>query len=157
MPAQHAERASRTRRSPRAFARRFLRRHRRALAAATAGLGVLIALTSLRGAAAPTTSGPAPSDGPDLRSGEVIVPVLLASSAIAGVLSEGDIVDVVGFPEGQATVVAPRVRIIGLPSSGSSFSASSSAVVLVAAPASQALALSAASSEGGVTVTIRRD
>ncbi len=92
-----------------------------------------------------------------MRAGEVIVPVLLTSGAIAGVLSEGDIVDIVGFPEGQATVVAPRVRIIGLPATGTSFSATSSAVVLVAAPSSQALALSAASSDGGVTVTIHSD
>lgn len=108
MPAQPDQPVVRTRRDPRAFAHRFLRRHRRPLAAATAGLGVLLALTTLRGASAPAASSPSPNDGPGLRAGEVIVPVLLTSGAIAGVLLEGDIVDIVGFPDGQATVVAPR-------------------------------------------------
>ncbi|MCX6432528.1 MAG: hypothetical protein NTX29_06965 [Actinobacteria bacterium] len=128
MPAQPDQPAVRTRRDPRA--------------------------TTLRGASGPAASSPSSNDGPGLRAGEVIVPVLLTSGAIAGVLSEGDIVDIVGFPDGQATVVAPRVRIIQLPAAGATFSASSSAVLLVAAPESRALALSAASADGGVTVTI---
>jgi hypothetical protein len=90
--------------------------------------------------------------------GEVIVPLLLTSGALASVLSEGDIVDIVGSAGDETSdlaVIASRVRVIDLPSSGSAFTSSSTPVMLVAAPESRALALSAASAAGGVGVLIR--
>ena len=82
-------------RDPRVAVRRLLRRHRRPLAAALAGLGALLALTALRGA--PTDAGAAPTlDGRSgIDAGEVTVPVVLASSAFASVLDVGDVVDLV--------------------------------------------------------------
>ncbi|MBK9738242.1 MAG: hypothetical protein IPO93_01720 [Actinobacteria bacterium] len=99
-----ADRLSRT--------RRFVRRHRRSIAAALAAAGVVLALTSLRGAA---------SDAPDpvvaaassarVGAGQVAVPIVLSSPAIAGILGVGDVVDVVGISGQESatvTVVAAR-------------------------------------------------
>lgn len=147
-------------RDPRPGARRLLRRHRRPVAAAVAGVGALVALTALRGT--PTDPAASPFDGGTtaaaVRTGEVAVPVVLASGAITASLAVGDVIDVIGLTRGEpptATVVAPRARIIELPSAGSGLTGSSAAVVLVAVPESAALPLSAASASGGLTVVIR--
>lgn len=93
-----------------------------------------------------------------LRAGEVAVPVLLSSGAIAQALHIGDVIDVVGI-SGQdtavATIVAPQATVLELPSNGSALSGSSSAVVVVAVGEDDALELSAASANGGVSVLIR--
>jgi hypothetical protein len=150
--------ALRALREPGVTARRFVRRHRRALAAVVAGLGLLVALTTLRGAPSPASGAPVMADGRAVRPGEVIVPLLLTSGALASVLSEGDIVDIVGSARGETSdlaIIASRVRVVDLPSAGSALTSSSSTVLLVAAPETRALALSAASAAGGVGVLIR--
>lgn len=118
---------------------------------------MLLALTTLHEGSSSATATTVVGDVRTVASDEVIVPVLLSSAAFAAVLAEGDIVDIVGFTgdgTATATVIAPRVRIVDLPASGGSFTASSTAVILVAAPPSRALALSAASADGGVGVLI---
>ena len=52
-----------------------------------------------------------------LGSSQVIVPVRLADADVTALLSDGDLVDVVGADEqsGRATVVASRVRVAAVP------------------------------------------
>ncbi len=52
-----------------------------------------------------------------LASGAVIAPVRLADADVTALLSDGDLVDVVGADEqtGRATVVASRVRVVAVP------------------------------------------
>lgn len=88
--------------------------------------------------------------------GEVAVPLVLASGAIAATLAPGDVVDLVAVDDlGTATVVASRARVLELPGAGGTLSATTSAVVLVAVPEARALPLTAASTGGAVTVVIR--
>ena len=144
-------------RDPRVGARRLVRRHRRPLAAVLAGLGALLMLTALRGA--PADAGPSPilTGRSGIGAGEVAVPVVLASSALASVLEVGDVVDLVaasGDDPDSARLLAPGARAIELPSGGSALSASASAVIVVAVRAADALPLSATSASGGLTVVI---
>lgn len=91
-------------------------------------------------------------------AGQVAVPIVLSSPAIAGILGVGDVVDVVGI-SGQesatATVVAARAEVIDVPSSGSAFTSSSAAVVVVAVREADALPLLAASASGALSILIR--
>jgi hypothetical protein len=144
-------------REPRVAMRRLVRRHRRPLAAALAGLGALLLLISVRAAPTGASSAPVPDGRSGVETGEVAVPVVLASSALASVLDVGDVVDLVAVPRddsASARLLAPRARVVELPSGGSALSASSSAVIIVAVDESEALALSAASTGGGLTVVI---
>jgi hypothetical protein len=89
-------------------------------------------------------------------SGDVIVPVLLASGAVAAVLSVGDVVDVLGLSDAsppEPTVIAREARVYEIPASAA-FAGSSSAVVLMVVPESEAVPLSAASLGGGVSVIL---
>ena len=144
-------------RDPRRAARRILRRRRRPIAAALAGAGVLLALTTLHATPAPEAAGTDLVPGSTLPPGLVVVPVVLATGAVASVLAVGDVVDVVDFSDTEptrATVVARGARVYGLPA-GATFSGSTSTVVLVSVPEREALPLSAASAAGGVGVVIR--
>lgn len=128
------------------------------MAAALAGAGVLLALTSLRPSPAVLVDiGPDPSS---LRPGEVAVPVTVSSSAIARTLVAGDLIDVVGLSgtDGatpRASVIAPRTRVLEVPDSASTFGSSASAVILLAVRESDALELSAVTAQGPVAVLIR--
>ena len=144
---------------PRSATQRFLRRHRRPTAAVLAALGALVALTALR-TSPPPPAGLSPNEQVDstVRTGEVLVPVALASAAIAATLDVGDVIDLVGLTGADrvtAEVVMRHVRVVEVPSPGSALSGTSSGVVLVAVPESQALKLSAASANGGLMVVIR--
>jgi hypothetical protein len=137
-------------------ARRIVRRHRRPLAAALAATAALLALTSLRAPATPPAPSTVQGDDARQRSGEVTVPVTLASGAIASVLDVGDVVDLVTIPEsGVPSVVAPGARVVQLASAGSALSSTASAVVLVAVPDARALDLSAAAAASPLSVIIR--
>lgn len=143
-------------RSTRTAVRRLMRRHRRPLAAVLAGVAALLLLTSLRPSPAIPAVADASADPAVPRPGEVTVPVALLSAAVAGVLEVGDVVDLVAVDDaGTASVVAARARVVGLPSSGSALTSSSSAIALVAVPDQGALDLSAASSAGPLSVIIR--
>jgi hypothetical protein len=144
---------------PRLIARRFLRRHRRPVAAVLVGLGLLLALSSLRtGPVASVGTGSGPEPLPGIRSGEVAVPVVLAASVVTSILDVGDIVDLVGLSDddtGTAHVVAPHARVVELPLGGSGLTSSASGVVLVAVREADALPVSQAAAQGGVTVVLR--
>jgi len=143
-------------RDPRRAARRILRRRRRPIAASLAGAGALLALTTLHSTPVPVAAGTDLVPGSTLPPGLVVVPVVLATGAVASVLAVGDVVDVVDFSETEpttATVVARGARVYALPA-GATFSGSSSTVVLVSVPEREALPISAASAAGGVGVVL---
>ena len=117
---------------------------------------MLFALTSLR----PTpTSAQVPADTASLarlRPGEVAVPVVLASPALAATAEPGAGVDVVAAPDdvtGDASVVAAGARVLRAAGDGG-FASGSSSVVLVAVPERYALALSGAL-DRTLTIVIR--
>lgn len=86
------------------------------------------------------------------------MPIVLSSPAIARSLEVGDVVDIVGVAGSEsatATVVARDARIIDMPDAGSTFTASSAPVLVVAVRESDALSLIAASASGGLSVLIR--
>lgn len=140
--------------------RRRVRRHRRPLAAGLAAAGVLVGLGTLRGAEpAPGETGPGSTPSvASVADGEVAVPVLLTSAAVAGTLTEGDVIDVVGISGREtatATIVAAGATVLEIPSGGSNLTAASSAIVIVAVAERDALPLSAAAANGAVSVLIR--
>ena len=143
-----------TLRDPRGSLRRAARRHRRPLAATLAGLAAVLALTTLRGGTAPATtpSGTSTVTGSAL-PGEVTVPVVLSSSAMAAVLRVGDVIDLVAAATPTA-VVARGARVVELSGGGSALGGSASAVVLVALPESDALRV-VTSTGDGLTPMIR--
>jgi hypothetical protein len=144
----------------RASLRRLTRRYRRPIAAALAGLGVLVGLTTIRSGNLPPVAGPgSSSQSPtSVRSGEVAVPVVLAAAGIAATLDVGDVIDVVGISGREAAtavIVAPHARVLELPTTASGLTGSSSAVILLAVAEDDALPLSAASANGALSVLIR--
>jgi hypothetical protein len=124
-----------------------------------AGCAVVLALTSLRPNADPVIPASSVGTTGDERGrpGEVTVPVVLTSGAIAAVLEIGDVIDLVGAPttEGaSASVVARGARVVELPRGGSALGASTAAVVLVALPEADALRV-VTSMGDGLTPVIR--
>jgi hypothetical protein len=124
-----------------------------------AGVAVVLALTSLRSSgdpALPPSSGGA--TGIDRgRPGEVTVPVVLASGAIAALLEIGDVIDLVRSPttgDAMASVVARDARVVELPRGATALGASTAAVVLVALPEADALRV-VTSMRDGLTPVIR--
>ncbi len=135
----------------------LLHRRRRPIAATLAGLGALLALTTLRGAPAPAAGEAPQRPGGAMHAGEVVIPVVLATGAVASVLAIGDIVDIVGFTDTEpprADVIARRARVFDLPS-GAGLTGSTSSVVLIAVQERAALTVSAASEDGGVGLLLR--
>ncbi|MFM7145236.1 MAG: hypothetical protein ACKOW5_02765 [Actinomycetales bacterium] len=130
---------------------RILRRHRRVIAAAATGLGVLFVIAALRPAP------PAPPLPPDPRlppAGQVALPVELASASAATMLQVGDRVDVVSVREADqpARILARDVTVL-LPASTAGFVGSASGSVLLAM--SESAALQVAQATGQVTVLLR--
>lgn len=123
------------------------------IAAVLAGLATLLVISTLRGGPAPSANAPLPDPG-SARAGESSVPVTLASAGLAAVLQVGDVVDLVSVaaPE-NPRVVATAARILQVPSGGGVLS-STSTIVMVAVPASQALAVTAAASQEALTFVI---
>lgn len=152
-------------RDPRGSLRRTVRRHRRPLAAALAGLAALLAVTVLR--AAPETA-----DAPDAAAasstgtaipGHVTLPVSLSSGAVAAVLRVGDVIDLIGSTHGgassddaaaPASVIARGARVVDLPVGASALGGTSSAVILVSLPEADALRV-VTSMRDGLTPVIR--
>ena len=142
----------------RARVRRFTRRRRRPLAAALAGLGVLVALTSLRTPTAAVQPESQPPGQGLLRPGEAAVPIALSSPALVRTISLGSIVDIIGVPRDEGadpTVVVHGARVIDIPDGGSGISVSSTPVIVVAVDDADALPLVATSSRDIVGLVIR--
>lgn len=129
-----------------ALLRTRARRHRRPLAAVLAFLAVLALGTSLRAPAAPEGAPAAIT----LADGEVAVPVTLASSAVAGTVRPGDVVDLVVAQSGD--VIAHGARIIEASSAGGFTAAGTAVVVLATDRASALAALSVEATRGALSV-----
>jgi len=125
--------------------RHTLTRRRRIVAAVLAGLGVIFLISSLRGPT-PVAIEDSPA-GTGLHADEVAVPVVVRPGVVVGALTPGMIIDLIG--DGHTTREA---RIVGIPRSG--FGPTSDAVVVVAVPEAQGLAL-ASHSSAGLNVMIR--
>ena len=135
----------------RASWRRTVLRFRRPLAAVLSGLAVVLAVSSLTSAPVPAVPTPTRAT---TSPGEVTVPVPLAVRAVADALAPGAIVDLVSVTgDGRASIVAARARVVGQPVGGSGF-APTDALLLVAVPESQALAVATATAQGAMTVLI---
>ncbi len=137
---------------------RAIRRRRRPLAAVLAGLGVLLALASLRQpapiATEPTTDTPMSAR---LAATEVAVPIVLSSPALSVALSVGDIVDVVGTgADGVAETIAHGARVLQIPEGSSGFGGTGSSVVLLATDEADGVAVSVAAAAGSLSFLIRQ-
>jgi hypothetical protein len=133
---------------------RVSRRHRRIIAAAVAGLGVLFALASLQQSPAPQVLLGESRIADTLRSGEVAVPVTLTSPSSAAALSVGDLIDLVGnSPEGAPRVLATSARVLRIPVTTGG---SNPSVLVVAVDQSIGTTLALSSTiNSGVAVIIR--
>lgn len=137
-----------------AFASR-IRRYRRPLAAVCAGLAVLLTISALK-APQPAASAMGMDLAPRPAIGEIAAPITLASAAIASSLEVGDIIDLVAIPTtgtGRAKVVARRARVLDIGDS-SGFGASESALIVVAVPELDALAIADATVDSELTALI---
>lgn len=124
------------------------------------------ALADLGPVVGKTLAGRVPADqilaGADLvsggfagRTGRVIAPVRLADGDLTALLSEGDLVDVVGADEqtGKAETVAARVRVVAVPPAARETGSSAGGgliLVEVTPVAAGALAAASASAQLGV-------
>lgn len=120
----------------------------------TAGLGVLLAVAAMRAEPVPPPSPPAAEAPAELRAGEVAVPTLLPSAAVAALLSVGDVVDVIGGTP-VAAVLARSARVLAIPATASSTGTAAGAVVVLAMGEAEALPVGRAMADGSVMVVIR--
>lgn len=125
--------------------RHTISRRRRLVAAFAAGLGVLFLISALRSPSPAVMATTSPNSV--LHVGEVAVPVVVNPGVVAGALAPGMVIDLIG--DGHTTREA---RVIRIPTSG--FGPTSEAVVVVAVPEAQGLALASRASSG-VSVMIR--
>jgi pilus assembly protein CpaB len=91
-------------------------------------------------------------------SGQVIAPVRLADGDLTALLTDGDLVDVVGADEqtGRATVVASGVRVVAVPPAARDpASAAGGGLILVEVARSTATALASASAASQLSVVWR--
>jgi hypothetical protein len=92
-------------------------------------------------------------------AGHLQYPIRLSDEAVAGLLTPGDVVDVLGSdPRGPAEVVAHDLLVTEIPTAdggmGSAFSSDGDGLVVVAVTSDDALALAAAASRGPLTVAV---
>jgi hypothetical protein len=139
---------------------------RRVLAAMLAGVGVLLALSSLKPAPPPARAAAA-SPSADvlrgLRPGQVAAPVRLVDPGIAPLLHAGATVDVLAAPESPtgsadatrspARVVASGVRVLAVTAPAASEPSLGTLVVLAVSRA-DAQALAGAEAGGRLSVTL---
>ena len=130
--------------------RAFMRRHRRPLAALSAGAAVLIALSTVRQPAAAPATGPRQMA---LTPGTVAISVELDISRAH--LIPGAVIDVVSIPEdGTSAHVVTRDTDVLDVASTSTLGASSATNVLLGASEADALALADAAARGPLTALI---
>lgn len=120
------------------------------MAGALAAVAVLLTVSTLRSDPPPPAVA---EQAPPVAAGEVTVPVPIALRAVIDLLEPGDLVDLLAItPEGGTDVVAKRARVVDAPPGGLS---SSSGVLLVAVPESDAVDLAGAGAQGSLSVLIR--
>jgi hypothetical protein len=131
-------------------------RHRRILAAACAGIAVLLILGIMADALRPpevlVDSGPVSLR---LRTDESAVPVLLADKQLAAAVAPGDLIDLVQIGAGaDAHPVTSRSRVLDTGSAQSGFASERSALLVVAVPTAQAARIAAAGALGSLTLVL---
>ena len=151
--------------SRRRWLRHALVRYRRTLAAACAFVSILLVVSALHPSSAASEAAgvkqDAEVDAPPatlLDRGLVAAPVRLADAGTAKLLSVGSIVDVLAADgEGQATIVADAVEVLGVPAPDDGFGGSDfgGALVLLAVTSRQAIELAARSAVGPLSVVLR--
>ncbi len=126
--------------------RNLLRRRRRLVAAVAAALAVAFALLSLR------PQPPAlPKSLPVVASGEVAVPIVIDSPAIAATLIPGDVIDVFSVGgDGYSPLVAADARVLERPGLDGP-----DAVVLIAVRESAGRAVATAPGRLGIVIRQR--
>ncbi len=133
-------------------------RHRRSVSAGFAFLAVLLGLAAVTGGpeAPALVRGDTPGASARVAEGQVEVPIRLADPAVVGVVTPGDVVDVIASLHGtSATLVAEGVTVTGVPSSAADGPWSSGdGLVMVAADEEDVLALAGAAARGPVTIVI---
>jgi hypothetical protein len=125
-------------------------------------VAVLAAGSSLRPS---SPDPPAPDIGTSsawrLPTGLVAAPVRITEPSVAGLLSRGDVVDVVAADaRGRASVVAPGAVVVWLPAPDTGAFAPdpfSGAVVLVAVASSTAVAMAGATAAGQLSLVLTGD
>lgn len=123
--------------------KKFTHRHRRLLGSISAGLAILILFASLRTPSTSADGSTGSTAQPRLAIGQVAVPITLTSSALSSTLRVGDQLDIVVPAEsGYPRTLARDARVIDLPG-GQGFSATSSAVIVVAVSSDDGYALAA--------------
>ena len=141
----------------RSFARLFIARHRRVLAAICAGLAALLILSVFVDSAEPAAvSAIDARPSQQLGAGEVAVPILLADAKLAAGVDPGDHVDLVQLSEmSPATVIAEGARVLSKGSNGSAFSAGEAQMLVVAVSRTQALPVAAAGAAASLTLVMQ--
>jgi hypothetical protein len=134
--------------------RRWLVLHRRFAGAALAFVAVFTALQVLAPDQQPA-SGSAAVSAPEAEAGLLQLPLRLADADVAGLLTAGDVVDVIGSEaRGRTTVVASSLTVVDVPKSTGGFGTSGDGIVVVAVRSDQALTLAAAATQGPLTVAV---
>lgn len=109
--------------------RRIVRRHRRPIAAASAGISVLFMIAALR---PEPIEAPLVESAPRLHAGEVGIPIAIANASLVSMIRDGDVVDVLAITEASPVRVAEAVRVVDATEQG---------VLLLAVPQSDTSAV----------------
>ena len=132
-------------------------RHRRILAAVCAGLATLLTLSLfLDTRAAPAVDLASRAPAQQVTATQVAVPILLADAQLAAGVSPGDFVDLVRLSDSSpAVVIAEHARVLTKGSSGSPFSAGSSAMLVVAVETGDAPPVASAGASASLTLMLQ--
>lgn len=135
--------------------RRATNRHRRLISAVLAAAATVAAISAVRPAPAATSAPELTAyAAPTSRPGEVTVPVILDSPALAATVAAGDEVDLVSIDaEGRAEVIASRARVVEQGGASSPLGGASP-LLLVAVPEATALDVAAASLSARISLLI---
>jgi hypothetical protein len=120
----------------------MIRRHRRPIAAVSAGLSVLFIIGAIR-PPAPPPSLTVPVAR--IQGNEIGVPLAIANPALVSTIKEHDIVDVIALDSLTPVVIARRARVITTSDGG---------VLLVGVTPNEAMALTALTVDVPLTVQV---
>ena len=146
--------------------KRNLVKHRRALAAGSAFLAVLLSLSAVKGSAGEATDnaaitgdGEAVARWQQLDDNLVAAPIRFADGAATSLLRERDVIDVIAADGlGGSAVVAAHVEVIAVPSDVDSHALADgdqSEMVVLAVTNTQATELAGAGAAGPLSFTLR--
>jgi len=141
----------------------LVQRHRRAIAAALAGLATLMALTAIRAPQEPANALATANLSTRPGVGEVAVPILLKDPAIASIAQVGDRIDVLAVAkgnDGQAAgqlpprIVARQARVVEGSAPDTGFMPLTTGLLVVAVDESTALDLASAAATFDLSIAV---